>query len=105
MPKIILAVLAGAVAMQAQNPSVTLNVDANANRHNINPNIYGLAYATTTQLSALTRLPPGAVSSHLRVLLEAGAVLRRRAGREVLYWRTSLGDTLAASPQGQARSR
>ena len=28
---------------------------------------------------------------------EAGAVLRRRAGREVLYWRTSLGHELAAS--------
>jgi hypothetical protein len=26
-----------------------------------------------------------------------GAVLRRRAGREVLYLRTSLGDALAAS--------
>jgi DNA-binding transcriptional ArsR family regulator len=55
---------------------------------------------STTQLAALTSLPPGAVSSHLRVLLEAGAVLHRRAGREVLYWRTSLGDTLAASAQG-----
>jgi DNA-binding transcriptional ArsR family regulator len=55
---------------------------------------------STTQLAALTGLPPGAVSNHLRVLLEAGAVLRRRAGREVLYWRTSLGDALAAGAQG-----
>ena len=54
---------------------------------------------STTQLAALTGLPLGAVSNHLRVLLEAGAVLRRRAGREVLYWRTSLGDALAASAQ------
>jgi DNA-binding transcriptional ArsR family regulator len=52
---------------------------------------------STTQLAALTGLPPGAVSSHLRVLLEAGAVLRRRTGREVLYWRTSLGHALAGS--------
>ena len=52
---------------------------------------------STTQLAALTGLPLGAVGSHLRVLLEAGAVLRRRAGREVLYWRTSLGDALAAA--------
>jgi hypothetical protein len=52
---------------------------------------------STTQLAALTGLPPGAVGNHLRVLLEAGAVLRRRAGREVLYWRTSLGHALAAS--------
>ena len=49
------------------------------------------------QLAALTGLPLGAVGNHLRVLLEAGAVLRRRAGREVLYWRTSLGDALTAS--------
>jgi DNA-binding transcriptional ArsR family regulator len=52
---------------------------------------------STTQLTALTGLPLGAVGNHLRVLLDAGAVLRRRAGREVLYWRTSLGDALAAS--------
>jgi DNA-binding transcriptional ArsR family regulator len=52
---------------------------------------------STTQLAALTGLPLGAVGNHLRVLLEAGAVLRRRAAREVLYWRTSLGDALAAS--------
>jgi DNA-binding transcriptional ArsR family regulator len=51
---------------------------------------------STTQLAALTGLPIGAVGNHLRVLLEAGAVLRRRAGREVMYWRTSLGDALAA---------
>ena len=52
---------------------------------------------STTQLAALTGLPPGAVGNHLRVLLDAGVVLRRRSGREVLYWRTSLGDSLAAA--------
>jgi DNA-binding transcriptional ArsR family regulator len=52
---------------------------------------------STTQLAALTGLPMGAVGNHLRVLLDAGAVLRRRAGREVLYWRTSLGDSLVAA--------
>ena len=51
---------------------------------------------STTQLAALTSLPMGAVGNHLRVLLDGGAVLRRRAGREVLYWRTALGDSLAA---------
>ncbi|GGR70599.1 DNA-binding transcriptional ArsR family regulator [Nocardioides luteus] len=50
---------------------------------------------STTQLAALTRLPVGAVGNHLRVLLDAGAVMRRRAGREVLYWRTALGEELA----------
>jgi hypothetical protein len=30
-------------------------------------------------------------------MLDAGLVLRRRAGRAVLYWRTALGDSLAAT--------
>ncbi|MEP6754257.1 MAG: glycoside hydrolase family 44 protein [Chthonomonadales bacterium] len=34
----------------AQNPLVTVNVDAMASRHAINPNIYGTAYATTDNL-------------------------------------------------------
>ena len=57
---------------------------------------------STTHLAALTGLPLGAVSHHLRVLLEAGAVLRRRAGREVLYWRTSLGHALRRRFEGVA---
>ncbi len=52
---------------------------------------------STTQLTALTGLPLGAVGNHLRVLLDAGAVVRRRSGREVLYWRTPLGDALVAT--------
>ncbi|WP_395694468.1 ArsR family transcriptional regulator [Nocardioides sp.] len=52
---------------------------------------------STTALAALTGLPVGAVGNHLRVLLDAGAVLRRRSGREVLYWRTALGDDLVAA--------
>jgi DNA-binding transcriptional ArsR family regulator len=52
---------------------------------------------STTQLAVLTGLPVGAVGNHLRVLLDAGAVLRRRSGREVLYWRTSLGDAMVAA--------
>lgn len=51
---------------------------------------------STTQLVGLTGLPMGAVGNHLRVLLAAGAVLRRRSGREVLYWRTALGDALCS---------
>ena len=34
----------------AQNPAVTINVDANANRRPISPGIYGVAHATTAQL-------------------------------------------------------
>jgi DNA-binding transcriptional ArsR family regulator len=52
---------------------------------------------STTQLVAISRLPLGAVGNHLKVMLDAGLVLRRRAGREVLYWRTALGDSLVAT--------
>jgi DNA-binding transcriptional ArsR family regulator len=52
---------------------------------------------STTQLAALCELPVGAVGNHLRVLLDAGAVLRRRSGREVLYWRSELGEAMCAS--------
>ena len=52
---------------------------------------------STSQLAALTGLALGSVGAHLRVLLDAGVVLRRRSGREVLYWRTPLGNALVAS--------
>ncbi|WP_432972285.1 ArsR/SmtB family transcription factor [Dactylosporangium sp. CA-233914] len=57
---------------------------------------------STTQLVALTSQPLGSVGGHLRVLLDAGLTDRRRAGRSVLYYRTSLGNALAAttSPGG-----
>ncbi|SCG37328.1 transcriptional regulator, ArsR family [Micromonospora echinaurantiaca] len=51
---------------------------------------------STSQLVVVTGLSLGTVSDHLRVLLDAGAVSKRRSGREVLYWRTPLGDALAA---------
>ncbi len=50
---------------------------------------------STTHLVALTGRPLGSVGRHLRVLLDAGLVRRRRAGRSVLYYRTPLGDALA----------
>jgi DNA-binding transcriptional ArsR family regulator len=53
--------------------------------------------AGTTDLAALSHLPIGSVGNHLRVLLDAGAVTRRRSGRAVLYWRTPLGDALTAA--------
>ena len=53
--------------------------------------------SSTTGLAAVTGLPLGSVGDHLKVLLAAGVVLRRRSGREVLYWRTALGDTLVAA--------
>ena len=53
--------------------------------------------AGPTDLAARSRLPIGSVGNHLRVLLDAGAVSRRRSGRSVLYWRTPLGDALVAA--------
>lgn len=56
---------------------------------------------STTQLATLCELPVGSVGNHLRVLLDAGAVLRRRSGREVLYWRSELGAALCAAAPGR----
>ncbi len=52
---------------------------------------------STSQVATLSGLALGSVGSHLKVLLEAGVVIRRRSGREVLYWRTALGDALVAA--------
>jgi PKD repeat protein len=41
------------MAAAAQNAAVTVNIDANANRRAINPNIYGVAHATTAELNDL----------------------------------------------------
>src|SRR4029079_4856012 len=39
-----------ATTSHAQNPAVNINVDAASNRHAINPNVYGVAHASTAQL-------------------------------------------------------
>ncbi|MER6712504.1 winged helix-turn-helix domain-containing protein [Streptomyces sp. NPDC000877] len=49
---------------------------------------------STTQLVAVTGQGLGSVGRHLRVLLDAGLVQRRRAGRSVLYARTAAGQML-----------
>jgi DNA-binding transcriptional ArsR family regulator len=49
---------------------------------------------STSALAAETALPLGSVGGHLRVLLDAGLLERRRSGREVLYWRSDAGRTL-----------
>jgi PKD repeat protein len=48
----LLAILFVCAAL-AQNPTATVTVDANANRHAIDPRVYGIAYGTTAQLSDL----------------------------------------------------
>ena len=49
---------------------------------------------STTQLVALTGQGLGSVGRHLKILLDARLVQRRRAGRSVLYYRTAAGETL-----------
>jgi DNA-binding transcriptional ArsR family regulator len=49
---------------------------------------------STTQLVALTGQGLGSVGRHLKVLLDARLVQRRRAGRSVLYYRTAAGEVL-----------
>lgn len=56
---------------------------------------------STTQLVALTGQGLGSVGRHLRILLDAHLVRRRRAGRSVLYYRTTAGDALVEAGAGQ----
>lgn len=56
---------------------------------------------STTQLVALTNQTLGSVGRHLKILLDAGLVRRRRSGRSVLYYRTAGGDVLV---EGAVRS-
>ncbi|GAB2754504.1 ArsR/SmtB family transcription factor [Streptomyces bullii] len=56
---------------------------------------------STSQLVAVTGQGLGSVGRHLRVLLDAGLVERRRAGRSVLYERTAAGEVLVRSSRGQ----
>ncbi|MDL4817809.1 transcriptional regulator [Actinomadura opuntiae] len=52
---------------------------------------------STTQLVALTGHGLGSVGRHLKILLDARLVRRRRAGRSVLYYRTEAGEGLVAA--------
>ncbi|MFC1412093.1 ArsR/SmtB family transcription factor [Streptacidiphilus sp. N1-12] len=49
---------------------------------------------STTQLVALTGQGLGSVGRHLRILLDARLIDRRRSGRSVLYYRTGIGEAL-----------
>jgi DNA-binding transcriptional ArsR family regulator len=49
---------------------------------------------STTHLVSVTGFALGAVGNHLKILLDAQLVRRRRAGRSVLYYRSPDGDRL-----------
>jgi len=88
----LLALLLAGVAL-AQNPTATVVVDANANRHAIDPRVYGVAYGTTTQLSDLN-VPlnryGGNNSSRYNWLLNAD-------NRDQDWYFESIGDTSAVA--------
>ncbi|GAA2213929.1 winged helix-turn-helix domain-containing protein [Nonomuraea monospora] len=56
---------------------------------------------STTHLVAVTGQKLGSVGRHLRVLLDAGLVERRRAGRSVLYVRTAAGEVLVQASRAR----
>ncbi len=51
--KLTLIALLSAASSFGQNPATSVSVDANANRHAINPNIYGIAYGSGTDMTNL----------------------------------------------------
>jgi len=53
---------------------------------------------STTHLVALTGQGLGSVGRHLKILLDAGLIRRRRAGKSVLYYRTNAGEALVQAP-------
>ncbi|MBP5942405.1 ArsR/SmtB family transcription factor [Streptomyces acidiscabies] len=53
----------------------------------------------TVEIARRLRVTPSAVSQHLRVLYATGLVTRARAGRQVLYRRSPLGDQLSGRRQ------
>ncbi|MFF9124434.1 ArsR/SmtB family transcription factor [Streptomyces sp. NPDC014889] len=60
---------------------------------------------STTQLTAVTGQTLGSVGRHLRVLLDAGLVERRRSGRSVLYSRTGAGQVLIEAAGSRSTAR
>ncbi|MEV4618789.1 helix-turn-helix domain-containing protein [Asanoa sp. NPDC049573] len=60
---------------------------------------------STTQLVSVSGFALGSVGNHLKILLQAQLVRRRRAGRSVLYYRTPEGDRLIHITTNAAAAR
>lgn len=60
---------------------------------------------STSRLTAVTGQGLGSVGRHLKVLLDAGLIERRRAGRSVLYSRTAAGGVLVEAQSRDATYR
>lgn len=58
---------------------------------------------TTTEIAAATRLAKATVNEHLKALVDAGLMVSRRRGKQVLYERTPLGDDLLATATADRR--
>lgn len=58
---------------------------------------------STTVLVATTGLSLATVSDHLRVLMDAGLLERRRSGRSVLYWQSDTGRRVVRRPATNRR--
>ncbi|GAA2592830.1 transcriptional regulator [Actinomadura fulvescens] len=54
---------------------------------------------STTQLTTLTGHGLGTIGRHLKILLDAHLIQRRRAGHSVLYHRTATGDALVQAQE------
>jgi hypothetical protein len=82
-----------AVGAAGQNAPVTVNVDAGANRHRISPNVYGLAFATSAQLSDLNvLLNRSGGNAETRYNWQANA-----SNRAADYYFESIGETSAVA--------
>ena len=78
-----------AAALHAQNSPVTINVDAGANRHPIDPNIYGMAFASAADLADLNcPLNRSGGNAETRYNWQANA-----SNRAADYYFESIGET------------
>ncbi|MFD5566937.1 winged helix-turn-helix domain-containing protein [Streptomyces cadmiisoli] len=96
---------AGALAGDRDRAAVPAGLGALLGRSRAEVLVLLASPMSTTQLVGVTGQGLGSVGRHLRVLLDAGLVERRRAGRSVWYSRTAAGEVLAEAGSGDAVGR